>query len=709
MKKIFLITTILAGSLFSATFNVSTTPELRTALSTAATNGEDDTIVLADGTYKTTDDGEGRFFYLTTETNSLTLQGSSADNVILSGNNQDQILWHRSYYGSKLIIKNLTFKDATNTIDDGGAIHSYGIEVYDSKFINSSAVNGGAIATQGAVESKIVNSIFIGNNAIEDGGAIFTNRLNITNSKFKNNSADINGGGIYTTNYNNIISCSFYENSSKADGGGIYIHAADSDVNIINSEFYSNVAGKDGGGLRFSTSFASSSIYLKNLIFTGNNAAERGGAIIAKHINAYNLLLISNNSGINLYDYGNNSRIYNSIFLQNGTEISGYFLTNEMIIMDYNYINLNNNTIELPLLNNIFDGIILGFVDEDNGDYNLTSSSDLIDAGTTTIEGFILPTTDLDGNARIVGASIDIGPYEFSTTRPTINSFTYTGTVKELSELTFNLDYTLADDGRTLNDIAFDYTNDGSWTAENTYTFNTAGTYTVGVKVTDSEGEFSTTNLSITIAALAFADMTDEQKLVKAIDSTYFNEIMAIISSKESTATTTGIATGESNVTSNPSSYGLLTQTQSDNLVSLAQSASYNDGLIHGEANVKANPSTFGLITIADKETAVTSALEQGKQLVLSNPSSFGLELKESLTKAKIDSLSTGWHNISNPSEVTDLTIFDNASIVWIFNNSTSSWEAYSSNETYKLEIQNDSSVELATKVNAGVGVWILK
>ena len=51
-----------ATNLLAQTFNVSTTPKLRMVLSNAAANGEDDTIVLSDGVYKTTDDGQGTFF-----------------------------------------------------------------------------------------------------------------------------------------------------------------------------------------------------------------------------------------------------------------------------------------------------------------------------------------------------------------------------------------------------------------------------------------------------------------------------------------------------------------------------------------------------------------------------------------------------------------------------------------------------------------------
>jgi len=183
--------------------------------------------------------------------------------------------------------------------------------------------------------------------------------------------------------------------------------------------------------------------------------------------------------------------------------------------------------------NNIFNDVNLGFVDVANGDYHLTANSDLIDAGTTAVAtGVTLPTTDLDGNARVVGSSIDIGPYEFSSTKPTINSLSYTGEAKEMQQLTFNVDYTLSS-GRSISNISYDYTNSGKWTSDNTHTFNTAGTYTVKVKVTDDAGEFSIYSLNITIAPLPFSEMTDDQKLKKAIDPQYYDQIMAIIAAKE--------------------------------------------------------------------------------------------------------------------------------------------------------------------------------
>jgi|GEM_PF-6092002 len=74
---------------FAQTFNVSTIQELRQALQDAAGNGQSDVIQLADGTYKTTDDGGGAFTFLDNKNYDMTIQGSSAENVVLSG---DKIL-----------------------------------------------------------------------------------------------------------------------------------------------------------------------------------------------------------------------------------------------------------------------------------------------------------------------------------------------------------------------------------------------------------------------------------------------------------------------------------------------------------------------------------------------------------------------------------------------------------------------------------------
>ena len=363
--------------------------------------------------------------------------------------------------------------------------------------------------------------------------------------------------------------------------------------------------------------------------------------------------------------------IANSIFLDNNnSDING---SDGVIIthLNNNYIDTSNVGIANFKSGNIFDGVNLGFVDVENGNYNLTASSDLIDAGTTEIEGLTLPDTDLNGNARIAGGNIDIGPYEFSTTRPTINSIKYTGDVKEFSELTFSVDYNLTD-GRSLSSIEYDYENNGTWTASNYHTYEKAGTYTYAVKVTDSENEFSIKKQSITISELPFSEMTEEQKLKKAIDPQYYNEIISIIENREDSSYSSGVSTGENNVISDPHAYNLYNAT--------------------------------------DINASRDRGFSEGKQYVLDNLNEFNLIPKTDivLTSEKIAAFNSGWTLTSTPLAITDLSIFDSVAIIWIYNNETASWSAYSSDSPMKEKIEQ-SGITLLTTIPAGSGIWVYK
>ncbi|MGM0519095.1 MAG: PKD domain-containing protein [Campylobacterota bacterium] len=687
MKKSILLLMFLVGSLFSATFNVSTTPELRTALNTAATNGEDDTIILADGTYKTTDDGQGTtFIYLSNESNSLTLQGSSADNVILSGDSTHQIIEFNSISNDKIKLEKLSFIDA-NSSSAGGAIHTESfIEVIDCKFINNVAKShGGGIynpygslvinnstfinnrslrGSGGGVSSAdsvvINNSTFTNNISHKEGGGLFAENIQIknslfkdnnssygggfssgsigtnliTNSTFDNNSASVNGGGFASSGHSIVSESLFENNTAQGSGGGFHAFSTE----VINSTFINNKTYTKGGGFY---SFRSTEV--KNSIFKNyykDYMDMKGGCFYsgASATIVTNSLFANNFNCIDLGSYSSNEHvIVNNIFYNNTYDIKALD-TVDIKYLSNNYIDVSKLQVSNIASNNIYEGVELGFIDSDSSNFNITSSSDFIDAGTTNINGLNFPDTDFEGNERIISTSIDIGPYEFTFSKPTINTFTYSGTAKELSQLTFNIEYTL-ESGRTISKIEYDYSNDATWTTTNTHTFNTAGTYTVNVKVTDSEGEFSVKSLDIIVAELAFADMTDEQKLVKAIDPQYYSEIMAIING--------------------------------------GSTLSYEDG----KQYVQDNPSEFSLV-------------EAGNILV---------------TEEDIDAIPTGWSLLGSPSEITDLSIFANAKMVWTFDETMQQWSAYSPEIAVQNDIDNSTSINTLHTIPKKRGFWVKK
>jgi hypothetical protein len=79
------------------------------------------------------------------------------------------------------------------------------------------------------------------------------------------------------------------------------------------------------------------------------------------------------------------------------------------------------------------------------------------------------------------------------------------------------------------------------------------------------------------------------------------------------------------------------------------------------------------------------------------------------LTAKRISLLTKGWSLIGTEFEIIDLSIFDDVTMIWIYNNSTLKWGAYSSNSSIKEKIKNDTDIELITRIPTKSGIWIQK
>ena len=103
MRPIIVIFVLFFGvNCFAATFNVANTKEFRKALKKAAGNGQDDTIILNAGVYKTTDDGLGTFVFSDVEPYDLTVKakdGLTSKDVILDGKNADHVIKFKNPQG----------------------------------------------------------------------------------------------------------------------------------------------------------------------------------------------------------------------------------------------------------------------------------------------------------------------------------------------------------------------------------------------------------------------------------------------------------------------------------------------------------------------------------------------------------------------------------------------------------------------------------
>ena len=119
---------LLPTSSIGATFCVGDETELQTALTTAVSNGEDNSIKIVQGTYN------GNFTYASTEGNSLTMEGGYTEgcvsrtiapaNTILDGGGTDMVLALVSQGAAIFSVEGLTFQNGNaTTVGDGGGLY----------------------------------------------------------------------------------------------------------------------------------------------------------------------------------------------------------------------------------------------------------------------------------------------------------------------------------------------------------------------------------------------------------------------------------------------------------------------------------------------------------------------------------------------------------------------------------------------------------
>lgn len=171
------------SSVFPANFSVSNTEELRAALSEASGNGTNDVITLGSGTYSTNTDGLGSFTFIDNEPFSLTLVGQGANSTILSGENTNPVFRHQSTTESPLIIHSLSIRDGfmqgDSVLKGAGLFTSESVSIFGCKFINnqivatssSTNIEGVAIYSSGK-RVTISTSVFTENKTPTNAGVV---------------------------------------------------------------------------------------------------------------------------------------------------------------------------------------------------------------------------------------------------------------------------------------------------------------------------------------------------------------------------------------------------------------------------------------------------------------------------------------------------------------------------------------------------------
>ena len=265
-------------------FNVSTSTELQSALTTAQDNGSDDVIQIAQGTYS------GNFLYVSTEDNNLSILGGYSAN-----------------FSSREI-------DSSNTILDGGgtnrvltlmsttALCDYEIEGLTVQNGDSLDEMGGGIAIRALGDVSISSNHIVNNIGGWAGGGVFivtdynatvekTSSVELNNNNISyNSSPEINGnggGGVYILYGNPVLSNNVISNNvgnGVYGGGGVSINSADATLinNVIykNSTTLGNPESLDGGGggVKINSNRDGSLVMIGNTI-VDNFATSYGGGI----------------------------------------------------------------------------------------------------------------------------------------------------------------------------------------------------------------------------------------------------------------------------------------------------------------------------------------------------------------------------------------------------------------------------------------------
>jgi len=269
------------------------------------------------------------------------------------------------------------------------------------------AGNSAAGAGGGGYGGTFRGCILITNSATSGGGA-FGGILN--SCALEDNSAG-NGGGTYSNTLNN---CALTGNFASSAGG------ADSCI-LNNCILSGNGAWSNGGGANNCTlnncQITNNWIYwgvgggvdasIVNDCILWNNFAQGGSGAESSTLN--NCTLVANQAGGSEGWYGGGAAeactVYNCI-LYYDDGVNG----------NYNNCDLYYCcTTPLPAVGegNIADEP--AFVDLINSDFHLQSNSPCINMGNNA---YVTNSTDIDGNPRIFGGTVDIGAYELQTVIP---------------------------------------------------------------------------------------------------------------------------------------------------------------------------------------------------------------------------------------------------------------------------------------------------
>jgi hypothetical protein len=422
----------------SSTINVpGDFPSIQAAID-AATAG--DTVLVAAGTYHERVDFHGK---------AVTVQSSGGPGAtVIDGGAAGRVVNFSSGEGRQSVLRGFTIRNGVETSGQSGA----GVNVFrasptiDGNLVTGNTAcggGGGVYADQGA--PLIEHNVFTGNDGSwlctgGGGGGVFVSATDaggataqVIGNTFSGNRAYW-GGAILVeeagalTIADNVIS----GNTSSDDGGGIWILSQSNSVIVQNLIVNNRSGGQLGGGIWLQTSCCGAAPRLEANTIAGNSANE-GSALWMNTPPSYvvdNVLVGSATQEV--------------VYCDQLLAVPAHFDNNDAFATDGGVAFGANCGAQPGSAGNVSaDPRFAG-----SGDLHLQAGSPAIDAGSAAIPD--LPATDLDGDPRVVGPSVDLGAYEVGSSPPAAAAFAPTavdfGTVHSGAQTIF-APVTLTDTG----------------------------------------------------------------------------------------------------------------------------------------------------------------------------------------------------------------------------------------------------------------------
>jgi hypothetical protein len=247
--------------------------------------------------------------------------------------------------------------------------------------------------------TSVLNRITITNGLASggEGGGVFCNgNLPIlTNCVITDCQANMGGGVRGTTVY-----------ASRIEGNSANILGGGAEAAILYSCVVAfNTAQNDGAGLDYSDAY--NTLIYSNRVLTADGFGGGGTSFECKLVNCTIVNNYSSGDGGGIESGGDtlvlNSIVYGNVAAGSNPNFTGSVTFSNSCCPDTTH-GVAGNITDAP-----------SFIDETSENYRLLSVSAGINMGNNS---FVTELTDLDGNNRIVGGTVDMGAYEFQGSSP---------------------------------------------------------------------------------------------------------------------------------------------------------------------------------------------------------------------------------------------------------------------------------------------------